>query len=291
MTTADRRTVYVSRTLPELRSRLRAERAFGRSIGFVPTMGALHAGHASLVQRAPAATDVAVASIFVNPLQFGPTEDLSRYPRTPEADLELLAAAGAKHLWMPEVATMYPPGSCTSVGMKGLIDVLCGRSRPTHFGGVLTVVLKLLLQVQPDIAFFGRKDYQQALVIRRMVRDLDVPTCIETCPIVRETDGLAMSSRNRYLTAEERAQAPALRAALLVAQSAFLAGERRPAALVREASDRLALAPLFRIDYLEIRDPETLELRDERARPGDLVAIAAHLGKARLTDNPLPAQD
>lgn len=282
--------LVVANTVSELRDRLLPVRRAGRSIGFVPTMGALHEGHASLIRIARLACDVVVSSIFVNPLQFGPTEDLARYPRTLENDMRLLARDGCDILFAPEASEMYPEGFRTHVDMRGLVDVLCGRSRPTHFGGVLTVVLKLLNQVGPDVAFFGRKDFQQALVIRRMVRDLDVPVRIEVCPIVREPDGLAMSSRNRYLTPEERAEAPVLRQAVLSMERAFRGGERDASRLVARGLDLIGAHPAFRLDYLEIRDPDTLADRRE-ARDGDLVAVAAYLGKARLIDNGLLGQE
>ncbi len=273
-------------TVAALRKAVAAHRRAGRTVGFVPTMGALHEGHASLVRLAKGGTDVVVASIFVNPLQFGPNEDLARYPRTPEADQRLLAANGCRLLFLPGVEDMYPDGFATRVELGGLTEVLCGKSRPGHFSGVLTVVLKLLNQVAPEIAYFGRKDFQQALVIRRMARDLDLPVKIEVCPIVREEDGLALSSRNRYLEAAERAQAPALRKAILAMDRAFRGGERDVAALLALGHATLARAPLFRLDYLELRDPETLVLRT-KAEAGDLVAAAAWIGRARLIDNGL----
>ncbi len=278
-------TIPIIRTVAELRAVLAERRRAGERIGFVPTMGALHAGHGSLVTAARREHQCVVASIFVNPLQFGPNEDLASYPRTPERDLALLAEHGCALLFMPEVAEMYSAGSVTRLHQTGLTDVLCGRSRPGHFDGVLTVVLKLLLQVQPDTAFFGRKDFQQALVIRRMVRDLDVPVSIATCPIHREADGLAMSSRNRYLSAEERAVAPELFAALRGVNDGFLRGERRAATLVELGRVALARGSRWGIDYLEVCDPETLEERGAEARAGDLVAVAAKLGPARLIDN------
>jgi len=281
--------LVVSRELTQLRERIAAARSGGRSVGFVPTMGALHAGHESLVERARADCDVVVASIFVNPRQFAPGEDLDAYPRTYDADTASLSRLGCDHLWYPSVHEMYPDGHGTRVEMDGLTDVLCGASRPTHFGGVLTVVCKLLNQVQPDAAFFGQKDYQQALVIRRMVADLDMPVRIETCPIVREPDGLAMSSRNRRLDLEQRSQAVSLSRALNAMQSAFSSGERRPDELVSRGGAALSDAPQVRLDYLEIRDPHTLALRQEVAEVGDLVAIAAFLGEVRLIDNLLLA--
>jgi pantoate--beta-alanine ligase len=281
----------VVRSVAALRAELCARRRAGERVAFVPTMGALHAGHASLITAARQRHTTVVASIFVNPLQFGPNEDLSRYPRTPEQDIELLQAHGCALLFMPEVEEMYPPGSLTRVQQTGLSEVLCGRSRPGHFDGVLTVVLKLFMQVQPDTAYFGRKDYQQALVIRRMVRDFNLPLDIEVCPIHREQDGLAMSSRNRYLSAEERAVAPQLFAALRHVNTAFGSGERSAAALVERGRMFLAREKRWTLDYLEVREPETLAARDGEVQFGDVVAIAARLGPARLIDNILLGEE
>ena len=277
--------IVVSRTVAELRGHLDLECDAGRTVGLVPTMGALHGGHASLVARAVARCDVVVTSIFINPRQFGAGEDLGSYPKMLDDDLELLASLGCRHAWIPSPGEMYPDGYCTRVEMDGLTDVLCGASRPAHFGGVLTVVLKLFHQVKPDVAFFGQKDYQQSLLIRRMVQDLEVPVCIEVCPIVREPDGLAMSSRNRYLSPEERDQASVLNRALGVVEDAWRGGERDAARLMALGHLVAAESPLVRIDYLEIRDAETLTLREGEARVGDLVAVAAFVGQARLIDN------
>ncbi|HMS17974.1 MAG TPA: pantoate--beta-alanine ligase, partial [Planctomycetota bacterium] len=268
-----------------LRELMEHRRLAGESIGFVPTMGALHVGHASLVQASVAQNDTTVASIFVNPTQFGQNEDLSTYPRTPTEDCDLLWQSGCDVLWMPDVAEMYPAGFRTRIAMDGLPEVLCGRSRPTHFAGVLQVVLKLLHQVGPSHAYFGRKDYQQALVIRQMVKDLDVPVVVVTCPIVREEDGLALSSRNRYLTGEERRVAPLIRRALLVMNAAFRSGVLDVSVLLKAGQAVLSESSLLRLDYLEVRHPETLELRSADVSYGDLIAIAAFLGRARLIDN------
>ena len=271
--------------LSELRARISDLLADGVRVGFVPTMGALHEGHGSLVGHSARHQDVTVASIFVNPTQFGENEDLSAYPRTPEKDIGNLKRWGCDLLWMPIVEEMYRPGFSSSVSMTGLVDVLCGASRPTHFGGVQTVVLKLLNQVRPHVAYFGRKDYQQALIIKRMVRDLDVSTQIEACPIIREADGLAMSSRNRYLTESERVAAPQLRRTLRAMDAVFTSGERDAGELLKVGRQTLAKEPRFTLDYLDIRDPETLANRDTLAEEGDLVAVAAQLGRARLIDN------
>ena len=277
--------VVVSQTVAELRARLDAERSAGRTIGLVPTMGALHGGHASLVARALSMCDVVVTSIFVNPRQFGPGEDLGSYPKMLDDDIGVLADLGCQHVWIPSTGEMYPEGYGTRVELDGPTDILCGVTRATHFGGVLTVVLKLFNQVGPEVAFFGQKDYQQALLIRLMVRDLDVPVRIEVCPTVREPDGLAMSSRNRHLSPEERDQAAALNRALGALEEAWRAGETDAARLMGFARAFIGRSPLVRIDYLEIRDPATLAVRDGPVRAGDLVAVAAFVGSARLIDN------
>ena len=280
-------TLHVHETVSDLRAALLPLRLANKTVGLVPTMGALHRGHASLVDAAAAKTDVVVASIFVNPTQFAPGEDLDRYPRTFDADCRILEAHGCQHVFFPSPAAMYPAGFGTSITLRGLTDVLCGASRPTHFAGVLTVVLKLLNIALPDVAFFGRKDFQQALVIRRMVADLNVPVRIETCPIVREPDGLALSSRNRYLGDDERRQALALREAVLSMDTAFRAGLHDAKALLALGDAALGRHPLVRKDYLDLRDPSTLEAREGDAHEGDLVAVAAHLGQTRLIDNGL----
>jgi pantoate--beta-alanine ligase len=271
--------------IPEdLRGQVRAWRAAGERVAFVPTMGNLHAGHLTLIAEARARAPRVVASIFVNPMQFGPAEDLDAYPRTMERDRELLEAAGCDLLFAPGVATLYPRGSeaQTRVEVPGLSDVLCGESRPGHFRGVATVVCKLFNLVQPDVALFGEKDFQQLLVIRRMVEDLAMPVEIVGVPTLREPDGLAMSSRNGYLSAAERALAPALRRVLTTAQRALLEGapvasvERDAVAALREAG----LAP----DYVQVRTADDLRPAMESDR--DLVVLAAaYLGRARLIDN------
>lgn len=277
----------VMRTLDriaDLRAASREWRASGRTIGFVPTMGALHAGHQSLVVRARAECDVVVASIFVNPLQFGANEDLSRYPRDLAGDQALLSAAGADALFVTTPAEMYPPGFQTCVVPGALAEPLCGASRPGHFRGVLTVVAKLFHLVAPHVAYFGQKDFQQARLLQRMVADLDFDLVLRLLPTLREADGLAMSSRNRYLSATERPQAPALPRALQAVAAAFDAGERQSAALAAIGKAALAREPAFRLDYLEVRDDETLEA-PERLGAGGVVAAAAFLGTTRLIDN------
>lgn len=271
------------RTVAALREAVRGWRAAGESVGLVPTMGWLHDGHMSLVRNSMAQNDRTVVSIFVNPKQFDRATDLEAYPRDEARDAALLDAAGADVLWAPDAAEMYPAGFSTSVNVSGLTDCLCGASRPGHFGGVAVVVTKLLLQCLADRAYFGRKDYQQLMVVRRMARDLDIPTEIRGIDTVRETDGLAMSSRNWYLTEAERGAAPTLFRVLTDIAEAAGQGED-----VRHAIDRgkarLDRAGFGRLDYLEVRDSETLELTTRPTQPARAFA-AVYLGKARLIDN------
>ena len=271
-------------TVDAARAAIRAARRQGQLIGVVPTMGALHEGHLSLIRRARAECGYVVVTLFVNPTQFGPAEDLSRYPRPFEADCELSAGAGADLMFAPPVEEVYPAGFATYVNVEGLTQGLCGGSRPTHFRGVITVVSKLFNMLQPDRAYFGEKDYQQLQVIRRMTRDLDFPIEIVPCPIVREPDGLAMSSRNRYLSPEERRSALSLSRALAAARESFTTGERKAAALVAAAREVFEAVPQVRIDYVELVDAESLEPLDRLERPA-VLAVAAFLGKTRLIDN------
>jgi pantoate--beta-alanine ligase len=273
----------VIRTVAELRAVVRGWRQAGETVALVPTMGALHAGHRRLVEAARARADRVVVSIFVNPTQFAPTEDLTRYPRDPEGDLEALAAAGAEVAFMPDVAEMYAPGFATAVRVTGLSEGLCGASRPHHFGGVATVVAKLLNQAQADYAIFGEKDYQQLLVVRRMVLDLDIATEILAVATEREPDGLALSSRNRYLDAGERAVAPALFRELRVA-AADIAGGAAVGPRLEAARAALEAAGFARVEYLELRGAEDLAALDRLTRPARLFA-AVHLGAVRLIDN------
>jgi pantoate--beta-alanine ligase len=245
-------------TVAEVRRAIGEVRALGATVGMVPTMGALHEGHLSLIRAARAENDTVVVSIFVNPTQFGPNEDLKRYPRTLARDCELSQAAGADLIFCPADEEMYPAGFATWVDVEGLTDGLCGRSRPGHFRGVCTVVSKLLNICAPDRAYFGEKDAQQLAVITRMVRDLDMPIAIVPCATVREADGLAMSSRNVRLTPEERAAAPALYRALIRAKELVAAGERDAAVLDGAIRGVLAEAPLGEVDYVEIVSAETL---------------------------------
>ena len=264
----------------------RQARAEGRLSGFVPTMGALHAGHMSLVRAAKAECQPVIASIFVNPTQFGPSEDFQKYPRTFESDRKQLEAAGVDYLFAPEPAEMYPPGFRTWVNVDGLSDRLDGRSRPGHFRGVTTVVLKLFEIVQPQKAFFGRKDAVQARLIRQMNRDLHLDTEIVVCPIVREPDGLAMSSRNAYLNAAERRAATALYRALDGARHSIERGERDALRLTAAMREALRAERLVEIDYVELVDAETLD-PVTFLRGGCLAMLAARVGTTRLIDNML----
>jgi pantoate--beta-alanine ligase len=247
-------------------------------------MGALHEGHLSLVRAARASCDVVAASIFVNPTQFGPHEDLAKYPRSFEGDGKLLESEGVQLLFAPSVAEMYPNGAVTWVMVEELSGKLDGRSRPGHFRGVTTVVAKLFHIVEPDTAFFGQKDAAQVAIIRRMVRDLNLPVKVAVCPIVREPDGLAMSSRNAYLDPKQRPQALALYRSLLRVDRLVTAGERDVATLKDAGREEIARENSVRLDYFEIVDPETLDPVD-RASPGTLVAVAAFVGNTRLIDN------
>ena len=269
----------------EMQQAALALRAQGRRIGFVPTMGNLHDGHLSLVRIAKQHADVVVVSIFVNPTQFGPNEDFAAYPRTFEADRALCEAEGVDAVFFPPVAEMYAAGASVSVTEKSLSRTLCGAARPGHFDGVCTVVAKLFNVVLPHVAVFGEKDAQQLRVIRRMVRDLRFPVEIVSGPTARESDGLARSSRNQYLTAEQRPQAVCLRRALDEAERRFAAGERDPQKLVAAMRALLAQAPAAKIDYVEIVDDETLQpLACPIARPA-LAALAVWVGQPRLIDN------
>jgi pantoate--beta-alanine ligase len=256
----------------------------GKRLGFVPTMGALHAGHLSLVKTARSQSDYVAASIFVNPLQFGPNEDFGKYPRTFERDRQLLEAEKVDVLFAPKVETMYPPGAKTIVEVEDLSERLDGGSRPGHFKGVATVVAKLFNIVQPEVAFFGQKDAAQVAIIRRMVRDLNMDVQIVVCPIVREADGLAMSSRNAYLDPPQRKQALALYRALMRVQYLVDRGERDVTSLIEAGKQVVAEEPGAKLDYFEIVDPETLEKTLTLDR-GALVAIAAWVGSTRLIDN------
>jgi pantoate--beta-alanine ligase len=277
--------IEIAARLGALRERVAAWKRDGLRVGFVPTMGNLHAGHHSLVRLARGHADRVVASVFVNPTQFGPGEDFARYPRTPEADAAGLAAAGCDLAWMPTVEEMYPFGTegVVRVRVPGVTEVLEGAHRPGHFDGVATVVARLFHQVQPDLAVFGRKDYQQLAVIRYMVREMSFPLEVLAADTIREADGLAMSSRNQYLSAGERARAPLVHVALLSVRDALRAGADR------EQAERDAMAALsaqgFDVDYLAVRRPDLREPAADEAPGQRVVLVAARLGRTRLIDN------
>ena len=267
-----------------MRDASRALRRAGKQLGFVPTLGALHEGHLSLVRSARASCDVVAASIFVNPTQFGPSEDLAKYPRPFERDREMLEREGVELLFAPAVEEMYPSGAVTWVTVEGLSGKLDGLSRPGHFRGVTTVVAKLFHIVEPDAAFFGQKDAAQVAIIRRMVRDLNLAVKIVVCPIVREADGLAMSSRNAYLDPEHRKRALVLHRALMLVEELASAGERDTSNLLAAGRDEVAKEDAVRLDYFEIVDPDTLD-PVENISGNVLVAVAAYVGSTRLIDN------
>jgi pantoate--beta-alanine ligase len=271
-------------TIEEMKKFSEEMREKKKTIGFVPTMGYLHEGHLSLVRRARAENDVVVVSIFVNPTQFGPNEDYERYPRDFERDRKLLERENVDCVFHPSVEEMYPPDFSTFVEETKLSKPLCGRSRPGHFQGVCTVVTKLFNIVKPHRAYFGQKDAQQFRVLRRMVRDLNMDVEMIECPIVREPDGLAMSSRNVYLTPEERKQALALYQSLKIAENLFLNGERDAVKIKEAMINHLSRFDRVKIDYVEIVDEETLEPVEKIDRKV-IVAVAAWVGKARLIDN------
>ncbi len=271
-------------TIDLMKAACRNVQRAGKTLGFVPTMGALHEGHLSLVRASKATCDVTAVSIFVNPLQFGPSEDLAKYPRDLERDAKLLDELGVDLLFVPGADKMYPPGAKTYVLVEELSDKLDGASRPGHFRGVATVVAKLFEIVRPDFAFFGQKDAAQVAVLHKMVSDLNLDVKLMVCPIVREADGLAMSSRNAYLTPEQRQQALVLHRSLMKVQSAVEAGERDAAKLIEIGKNVIAEEPGARLDYFAIVDLETLDpvtLISDRS----LVAVAAYVGITRLIDN------
>jgi len=277
--------VIVATTIAEVRGLTAEARRAGRGVGFVPTMGFFHAGHRSLMTAAAGECDLVVVSSFVNPTQFGPTEDLAAYPRDPDGDDALAVDAGVHVMFRPDVAEMFPDGSPrTTVHVAGLTEGMCGAARPTHFDGVTTVVAKLFSIVGPCRAYFGRKDFQQLAVVRRMTLDLDLPVEVVGCPLVREPDGLAMSSRNAYLTPEERAVAPVLHAALAAGAEAVVEGTRDAERVRGVVTDRIASEPRFAPEYVEVRDATTLEPRST-LDGSVVVAVAARLGRARLIDN------
>jgi len=278
--------MQLCRTIAEMRTAAGALKAKNLTLGFVPTMGALHEGHLSLVRAAKERCDRVAVSIFVNPTQFGPNEDFSKYPRTFDRDRELLESEGVDLLFAPSTEEMYPPGAITYVTVEELSEKLDGKSRPGHFRGVTTVVSKLFNIIQPEVAFFGQKDAAQVAVIRRMVRDLNLPVEIAACPIVREPDGLAMSSRNRYLDANQRKTALVLSRSLARVQELFAQGERDAQNLITAGKLLFGGELDVRLDYFEIVDPETLDAISTLRDPA-LVAVAAFVGSTRLIDNRL----
>jgi pantoate--beta-alanine ligase len=267
-----------------MRAKAEDLRRDGRRIAVVPTMGALHDGHLALLRAARGKADVVILTIFVNPTQFGPSEDLAKYPRDEAGDLARARTAGIDLAFCPDAAAMYPPGSQTYVEVRELQKPLCGASRPGHFAGVATVVSKLFHITQPHVAVFGDKDYQQLAIIRRMARDLDFGIEIASVPIVREADGLALSSRNAYLSSEQRGAARSLSAGLAAAEAAFAAGERSAAALVAAASAPITAEAGTRIDYVELRDADELTPVERVVRPA-VLALAVFVGTTRLIDN------
>ena len=274
----------VVKTLAEVREQVKAWKAEGLCVGLVPTMGFLHEGHQSLIIKAVEENDRVVVSDFVNPTQFGPKEDLASYPRDIERDAKLCEEAGADLIFHPEPAEMYAPDYCTFVDMDGLTKGLCGKTRPTHFRGVCSVVAKLFNIVAPDSAYFGQKDAQQLAVIRRMVRDLNFDIRIVACPIIREEDGLAKSSRNTYLNAEERAAAVVLSRALNKGKALIESGEQSAAKVKDVIMEELCKEPLAKVDYVEVVDADSIEAIKE-LNGNVLVAIAVYIGKTRLIDN------
>lgn len=275
----------IVKTIQEVREHVRQWRKEGLSVGLVPTMGYLHEGHESLIRRAVAENDRVVVSVFVNPMQFGPKEDLASYPRDIDADSRLCEAAGASLIFHPEPEEMYEEGFCSFVDMTGLTNALCGLSRPVHFRGVCTVVNKLFNIVMPDRAYFGEKDAQQLAVVKRMVKDLNMDIEIVGCPIIREADGLAKSSRNTYLSPESRKQAVILSKSVFMAKQMILDGERDAAKVKKAMVDMINTMPLAEIDYVEIVDVNTVKNIDKIE--GDILcAIAVNIGgEARLIDN------
>jgi pantoate--beta-alanine ligase len=274
----------IIRTVADMTAFTEAARARGQRIAFVPTMGYLHAGHVSLLEEGRRRGDQLVLSIFVNPMQFAPTEDLARYPRDLDGDLAKAVGAGIDVAFVPNDGEMYPVGYQTFVRVVELQQGLCGASRPDHFQGVATVVCKLFNIVRPHVALFGEKDFQQLAVIRRMVSDLNLSVEVAGMPTVREPDGLAMSSRNKFLSPEERERALALSRGLFAARALFERGERRPELLATAAREPIAAAAT-RVDYAEVRDAETLHPADGRIERAAVLAVAAFIGKTRLIDN------
>lgn len=276
--------MIIAKTIQEVRDQVRAWKAAGQSIGLCPTMGYLHAGHASLMAASVGLCDKTVASVFVNPIQFGPNEDLADYPRDFEHDCALLETEGVDLVFHPDANEMYADDFCTFVDIDGLSQTLCGASRPSHFRGVCTVITKLLNIVEPDKIFFGQKDAQQLAIVRRMVRDLNFNVDVVGCPIVRESDGLAKSSRNTYLSAKEREAALVLSRSVRLGQALAAGGERSSEKLLAAMRDKLAGEPMAEVEYVEVVDGESMQPVDA-FKSGDLVAMAVRIGTTRLIDN------
>jgi pantoate--beta-alanine ligase len=282
--------IKVITTVQETKVQIKEWKNQGLTIGLVPTMGYLHEGHQSLIKRAVAENDRVVVSVFVNPIQFAPNEDLATYPRDLEADKKLCDETGANLIFHPEPSEMYPNGFSTHINMDGLTKELCGKTRPTHFGGVCTVVGKLFNIVQPDRAYFGQKDAQQLAIIKRMVQDLNFNLEIIGCPIVREADGLAKSSRNTYLSAEERKAALVLSQSIRLGEEMVKNGEKNSKAVINAMTEKISSEPLAKIDYVDVVNALTIEPVDEIS--GEiLVAIAVYIGKTRLIDNFMVSAD
>ena len=285
----------VTANIRETREQVKRWKMSGYSLGFVPTMGYLHEGHRSLIEKSAAENDKTAVSIFVNPAQFAPTEDLSSYPRDFEADSKMCEETGADLIFYPAVEEMYPAGACTFVDMDRVSKELCGKSRPTHFRGVCTVVNKLFNIIMPDRAYFGQKDAQQLAVIKRMVKDLDMDVEIVGCPIIRESDGLAKSSRNAYLNAEERAAARVVSRAVFEGERLLKSGERDAAEIISAMRGIISAEPMAEIDYIELADADSIEKisggvlgvpRNRDAPPRNVLgAVAVFIGKTRLIDN------
>lgn len=276
--------MQVEKHIDPCRRFVTSARRAGKTVGLVPTMGALHEGHLSLIRASQNRCDVTAVTIFVNPTQFGPGEDSERYPTPHEADLAACGAEGVDLVFMPDVEAMYPPGSVTHVQVAGLTEHLCGAHRPGHFDGVTTVVMKLFQILPADVAFFGEKDYQQMMVIQRMVRDLNLPIEIAACPTVREPDGLALSSRNAYLSPDERQQALSLSRALLAAADRVAHGERRAPAITRQIRETILASGPVAIDYVDVVAAKSLELLEVVDRPAR-ICLAVRIGSCRLIDN------
>lgn len=276
--------MLIYHTIAEIRGYVREARSSGHSIGLVPTMGYLHEGHLELMRRAKRQCDKVIVSIFVNPAQFGPGEDLERYPRDLERDVRMSEEVGVDAIFNPPVEEIYPAGYCTYVDVERITEKLCGLSRPGHFRGVATVVAKLFNIIKPDFAYFGQKDAQQALVIKRMVTDLNMDLEVVTVPTVREADGLAMSSRNVYLEPDQRRAALVLSRSLHMAEEAFRGGERDAAKIRQLVIDKIKLEPLANVDYVEIYSHPDLEPVEQIQGPA-LLALAVKIGRARLIDN------